>query len=351
VIGGDMGTMQPDAEGMDAGDSGTMVQPDVTPVSDSNVAPDSPLDPDASCAMQTTDTTRAPMNLLIVLDRSGSMLDSGKWTAAVNGITRLLTLLTDDTRVGITIFPSVASPSVEASYAHPAVPIAPLRTSRAAIMMLLMTSSPTGDTPMACAMQGAVDYYNNFFTQDGPRSSVLITDGVPTSECASSSYGEASVQLAAGAAASLMPPVQTYVVGTPSASDSFLSQLAMAGGTSRMPGCATMNNCHYSLNDSSFETDLNHALDAIRGRAASCEFRIMVDTTTADPNLINVDYIPSPGAPSQVIPRDRSHMNGWDYSGDMHSVILYGGACDQFQANSMGGRIQILFGCPTITPS
>jgi hypothetical protein len=365
-----------DASASDGGDAATedtgpSTAVDAIPVTDTG---DPRLTPDAACATQTSGTQRAPMNLLIVLDRSGSMADGGKWDAAVRGINRVLDLLDDETRVGLLFFPAPSNPDSEAGYVTPHVPIAPLGTNRTALRMRLSSTRPTGNTPMACAMPPAVNYYDTMFTMDGSRNVVLITDGEPTDECSgvtctppifpdfnaimeyercmreASTRAKVVIQAAAARGARDTPPIRTFVVGTPEASDAFLSNVALNGGTRRAPGCETSNACHYSLGSATFETDLNRALDEIRGRAATCEFRLMIDTSRVDRNLVNVNYTPSPGAMSRLIPRDTSHANGWDYSSDGRNILLYGPICDEVRANTSGGQVQILFGCPTVTP-
>jgi hypothetical protein len=339
---------------------------DVQPIAYDAVGPT--LTPDSSCAMQTSDTQRAPMNLLIVLDRSGSMGDGDKWTAAVNGINALLMRLDDTARVGLEVFPSVTGDaSSEATYRSPIVPVAPLAMTRTLIRNAL-SNGPTGDTPMACAMPGAIGYYQDTFRLDGSRNIILITDGAPTDECSGAMcpppnpfdvfdvirYEQcvaqaASIRISASVAGAgrATPPIRTFVAGTADADNRFLSSVAINGNTRRMAGCETSSTCHYSLGATTFATDLNAALDEIRGRAATCEYRIMIDTRTADPGLVNVNFTPAGGA-SSIIPRDRTHMNGWDYSPDMRSILLYGPSCDRVQQDTTGGRVQILFGCPTI---
>ena len=76
----------------------------------------------------------------------------------------------------------------------------------------------------------------------------------------------------------------------------------------------------------------------------------MVDTTRADPGLINVTYTPAPGAATRTIPRDVTRTDGWDYSPDMRSVILHGASCNAVRSNTSAGRVQILYGCPTQVP-
>ncbi len=358
----DTGNGQPDGTSNDASHDGT-VHTDVVPITDTH---EWMLTPDSACARQVADTQRAPMNLLFLLDRSGSMQDSGKWTALVAAMHHLVATLattSPETRVGITFFPARSNPDVVDGYRTPAVPLAPLSMNRSTVDGLLDSTSPNGNTPMACAIAGTEDdmgYYSGV-TFTGSHNVVLVTDGQPTEECSGVTCGIFDINClimagmasatriqstAAHAASAVVPPIRTFVVGTPDASDAFLSQLAVNGNTARSPGCEAGNTCHYSLGSSTFEMDLNHALDEIRGRAATCEFRITANVSMADPSLVNVLYTPSSGATPQLVHRDTTHANGWDWSADQMSVLLYGAACDAVLTNSTGGQVQILFGCP-----
>ncbi len=359
-----------DARGGDGSvDDGSMTLPDGAIVPRDVASFDTPdplLNPDSACATQMSGTQRLPMNLLIVLDRSGSMADGGppsKWTSAVNGINRVIDALSDDTRVGLLLFPARSNPDVEASYRAAVVDVGPLSTTRTMIRSTLTGTSPAGGTPMACAMPGAVSYLAALAALEGSRNIVLITDGEPSFECSGLMCGlfdimcllsatqaaMTRIQVAVAGAARMSPPIRTFVIGTPEANASFLTNLAINGNTRRMPGCESGNTCHYSLGSASFERDLNAALDEIRGRAATCEFRIMIDLARVDANLVNVRFTPA-GGTSRIIPRDTRHLDGWDYSADMRSVILYGPSCDQIRTDMANGQVQIIFGCPTVVP-
>lgn len=325
------------------------------------------IEADAACAQTSADARRRPVNLLVVLDRSGSMQDRGKWAAAVSALQSLLTRLDPEIAMGLTFFPPVSgSAGVATTYRTPAVPVLPIRDNRTALQTALRTASPNGNTPMACAMEGTRGFYETF-TGEGSRNVILITDGSPTDECspmaqlcqllppdfACLAYNEelarGAVRVAVARAAMATPPVRTYVTGTPEASDTFLSDLAFTGGTGRSPGCNTSHDCHYTLRSGSFEDDLNRALEDIRGRASTCEFEVDADPSRVDPNRVNVSFTGTGATEPQVIVRDVSHSNGWDYSDGMRSIVLYGPACDRLQSDS-NGRVQILFGCPTATP-
>lgn len=333
---------------------------------------------DAACATTSADGQRRPMNLLLVLDRSGSMSEgamsggTSKWAAAVAAIRSLVMRLDDETRVGITFFPAASAPDAAATYARPVVPVAALRDTRAMILSRLSTTMPGGNTPMTCALQGSTSYYRGF-TLDGSHNVVLITDGIPTEECTDTNTlcgaipnlldlaafmrwaacrdtaGQNAVRVAVTLAQRESPPIRTFVAGTPEASDTFLSDLAVSGGSQRSADCRGTQNCHYSLRLGSFESDLTNAFNEIRGRALSCEFDITVDPSRVDPTRVNVNYQGTGDASARLVPRDVDHRDGWDYSAGMRSIVVYGPTCDRLRTDAMA-RVRILFGCPTVTP-
>jgi hypothetical protein len=325
------------------------------------------IEADASCATKTADARRLPVNLLIVLDRSGSMMDGGKWVAAQGGLRTLLGRLDGSIRVGLTMFPApsgAGSADRATTYASPLVPIAPLSANRARLLSILNDASPGGNTPMNCATEGSHSYYDSF-TMDGSRNVILITDGQPTSECttapmcalfppdfacllsqANLASNEVRVSVARGARGT--PPIRYFIAGTPDASEAFLSDLAFTGNTPRTPDCQRTTSCHYRLSTGTFEADLTRALDEIRGRAVSCEFEVDADPARVDPTRVNVN-VTSGGGAGTVIPRDVDHNDGWDYSPGMRSVVLHGAACDRVLRDD-GASVRIVFGCPTLTP-
>lgn len=328
------------------------------------------LNPDAACMTNTLDGRRVPSNILILLDRSGSMNNRGtgvtqtKWQAAVAGLSTLLTRLSDNTRVGITFFPSARNPSEAASYVTPAADIEPLGTNRAVLLTLLRNTSPTGNTPMVCGVNGAQRYFQDY-RGDGTRNVILITDGVPTEECAQDippcglfdfqcilnrdPQIQNQVRVAVARAAMATPPIRLYVAGTPEASDTFLSDLAVIGNTQRTPDCRASMSCHYRLQTASFEADLTMALQDIQSRSLTCEFQVDADPSRVDPDRVNVNVQGAGMSSPRLLPRDVDHRDGWDYTEGRRSIMVYGSACDQIR-NDAQVRVQILFGCPTLTP-
>ena len=361
---------------LDAGVVGASDAP-VSPLRDAIPIPDRGpmlLTPDAACMTNMLDGQRVPTNLMILLDRSGSMNNTDmrnpgtptKWQAAVAGLTSLLNRLSDNARVGITFFPTQSAPSEAASYVTPAVPVAPLRTNRAALLSRLRGTTPGGNTPMVCGVTGVQRYFQDY-TADGSRNVILITDGVPTEECTSGlpmcalfppdiaciiardPQIQNQVRVAVARAAMTTPPIKVYVAGTPEASDTFLSDLAVTGNTPRTPDCRASMSCHYRLQTASFEADLTMALQDIESRALTCEFQVDADPSRVDPDRVNVNVQGMGMSTPRLLPRDVDHRDGWDYTEGRRSIVVYGPACNQIRTDTQV-RVQILFGCPTLTP-
>ena len=52
---------------------------------------------------------------------------------------------------------------------------------------------------------------------------------------------------------------------------------------------------------------------------------------------------------STSIPRDPTHMNGWDYDPATNQITFYGPACDALKAGTVTD-VDIVFGCDEPTP-
>jgi len=82
------------------------------------------------------------------------------------------------------------------------------------------------------------------------------------------------------------------------------------------------------------------ALGKITGNIVSCNYPL----TMAPPNPNYVEIDDNTGNP---IPRDPTHMNGWDFGPNDMSIIFYGMACTDLQ-NGVTTSIQAVFGCPPV---
>ncbi|MCA9546860.1 MAG: VWA domain-containing protein, partial [Myxococcales bacterium] len=163
-------------------------------------------------------------NVLIALDRSGSMLENQKWEQAVDAVTALTRTFEFRIRFGLLVFPwngrcSVNSPEAILSG------VAPLNGPGIRDQLARARPQESNKTPIGGAIDASVSYY--FQLQDPNRRSfiILITDGMET-------CGGNPVRSAQNAFQGANLPV--YVIGFGQGVDGrVLNQMAAAGGTER----------------------------------------------------------------------------------------------------------------------
>lgn len=330
----------------------------------------------------------AESNILFLVDRSGSMhlavdeVDT-RWTATKAGLFTLLDAIPTDTNAGLAMFPSGDAPidccvitadnyitcsaceagelpepearCDSAEYMDPAVSVAPMTPSHLDDMKSYVSTADDEfywGTPLAPALAGAVDYQ---VTQSsgGISSVVIVTDGNPTS-CHTDADPDANdMQRVVDAAAdglAAASPVRTYVLGVidgdAGANAANLSEVALAGGTARYAGCEASDDCAYSVNVQSFEQDMRDALDAIALEAFDCTFDLP-EVTMGDPDYDAVNVTITSGGGTEVVSKDSSHQDGWDYISNNQQIQLYGAACEAMKASS-DAKVEVIIGCETL---
>jgi len=295
---------------------------------------------DANCGITTANLTKQPADLLLVLDRSGSMtsaMDSTstcalgsttcqqRWATMVSGLNAVLSSASGDVNWGLELFNSDGACGVPAA---PVVPIAP--GSSAIIQATIAGVTPGGSTPTRLAINNAAAYLKTLTDTNG-KYILLATDGEPN--CLNSGRdggggaGAADVPGTVAAIAAAASSFKVYVIGIgPEIGN--LDNFAMAGGTG-----------HYYPALS--PQDLNAALAAIVGAVASCTFSL--GNVPPDPSNVAIEFNGDSGLRA---PRDTTHTNGWDYTSAANTAIqLYGSWCDNL-ANGAYTSARILMGCP-----
>ncbi|HVW27501.1 MAG TPA: vWA domain-containing protein [Polyangiaceae bacterium] len=233
-------------------------------------------DASAVCSAEVREAEQQPLDMLILMDGSGSMADmvSGgrKWDLVVGALS---TFANDPASagigVGLTYFGIPAGydagdlfVSCDVSdYSTPAVAVKALPGNARGLESSLSAYTPVGGTPTLPALQGAVAYAHTWLAAHPTHRMVIVlaTDGEPN-DCNSTVDAVSAV---ASAAAAEKPPISTYVIGVGS-SLSNLDQIAAAGGTD-----------HAYIVDTSTSTTASFtaAMNAIRGEAAlPCQFEI-----------------------------------------------------------------------------
>ena len=290
----------------------------------------------------TTDTS-----LLLVLDKSGSMTEDGKW----DQVTAAVAAFVDSPdnaglAMGLSFFPLGSSCDV-ARYAAPAVPMGLLPANAAAMKAALAKQKPDGDTPTRPVLRGAIEYARALALADPSRSVVvaLATDGAPNT-CDSTTERVAAI---ARDGATTEPQVLTFVIGVLTGYVSALQQIAQAGGTG----------APIFLHDAASSAgEFTAALRYLRETQAACRFAVP-DTGSASPSAtdLGVEYVLSPGAAAVAIPvvasgADCGARPGFfpDDLGRPTRVTLCPASCEAVHGSS-ASRVHVVAGCVSVSRS
>lgn len=311
----------------------------------------STVDPDAACIEESAATELVPLDIIILLDRSGSMSGSN-WTGSINA---LQTFVNDPASSGISVgllyFPAANLQGTTSCnytlYDNLIVPVGELPANAQALTSSLTTEQPTGpDTPMYGALKGAL-FAATAYQDANPNHKVILvfaSDGDPNG-CASN---ENQIPTIASLAQSALNynGVQTYVVAISGANLANLNQIAAAGGTT-------------SAYDVTGNINLfSQKMAEIRANAVSCEFLIPdpPEGETLDPNAVTVRFTDSSGA-EVPIPRamDASQCGvgpGWYYDNNITptKIFLCPASCEAAQ-NDLQATLRVYFGCKGENPT
>jgi hypothetical protein len=311
------------------------------------MGPDEPSTPsvDSNCGKLTVKTTRPPVDVLLVLDRSGSMAwsitddcycsdpdtrygslcpdttnCSTRWSAVSSA---LKTTLSTSSFVnwGLKFFPSAGAGQNCTVDAAMEVPISD--TAAAAVQSAVDNVAWEYCTPTAAALNAATAYLKTLTDSNG-KFILLATDGQPNCGGTRPSAGTTDLPGATQAAeGAYTAGFQVFVVGIGPSLDN-LSQLAKAGS-----GGTTD---YFQV---SSPQDLAKALSSISKLVGSCNFK--ADQAPPDPNNVAV-YVNGKRV-------DKDSNNGWTFGSDPQEIVLTGDYCSQMTSGN-GADVQILFGCP-----
>jgi hypothetical protein len=279
-----------------------------------------------------------PPDLLIVLDRSGSMTApilsfppdfTPKWTIMMNALNALATELQDNIRFGLVEFPADDNCGV-----GPAGVRVPVDLNQAPeIATYFATRAPNGNTPADLGLSQALSYYGTIPVNPAGRFVLFATDGEPNCgggdpEVSGAAQTVAAVEALASAG------IPTYVLGFGGGfvDDSVLNNSALAGGVPRPGGPP-----HYYAANSAAE--LQMALDTIAGGIVipSCSYALA--SPPPDPDLVTVSL---DGVP---VPRSTAHTDGWDYYPDANTITFFGSYCEMIESGAITD-VSFEYGCP-----
>lgn len=337
----------------------------------------------ASCATGSSEAQRQPVYLLFVLDGSGSMAQDNKWTAVVPALKSIFAQMAssgdDGIGAGLIVFSDSNDPTTGGGpYPSSAdIPIALVDAAHQGALDMRLAGMPQNGTPTHAALTGGYGELEPYtpaapLQAGGKKVLVLITDGVPTDDCASvpllSNYATNACIVQAGNELKLAPPkgpIETFVIGVGDFSSgsffglggidpSFLGNLAQAGGTGPS-NCnpnetsSTSDLCYFEIDPSTAPTaaelqqKFETALNAIRGEVVSCTYPLQgSQLSNVDPTLVNVEV------DGKTILQDPT--NGWTYDNPKRptEIILHGTSCTSAKTN-LTAKVSIVLGCATQT--
>jgi hypothetical protein len=293
-----------------------------------------------TCGFEKFSLQHRPAELLLVLDRSGSMGDTlagrrpmvgdvTKWDTTTPALDEIITKTESQILWGLKMFPV----GNDATCASADGVEAPLKLNNAAtVISMYKTAGPLGDgTPTAEAIKRAVVYMKANPSQN-TRYLLLATDGEPT--CMDGIDGDlrddaAAVQAIKDAAAA---GLHTFVVGiaTQPSAATVLDNMATAGLEPR----ATAPHYYLAAN----KQDLINAFGIITGKVADCTFPLTSKPPSPQDVAVKIG--------TERVAQDTTHMNGWDYSAGNTSIVVYGATCERVKAGAAGDDVSITFGCP-----
>jgi hypothetical protein len=294
--------------------------------------------PDGTCGSTTMNTTKAPADVLILLDNTSSMGYSltadANCGATANCQSRQAVVMPAVSDVvgnnpninwGLQLLIASGTERCQV-YSKPQVPIGP--NSASTIKTQLASVQLGSSTPTAAALASATAYLKT--VDDGNDKAILLaTDGEPNCKSGSDWSTDDLAGASAAAAEALKAGFPVYVIGIgPSTTN--LGQLAQSGGTQK----------YYPATS---PAELTAALAAVaKVVAATCTFK--ANAAPPDTSLVAV-YVDK-----HLV--NKSDSKGWKFDGGDATgatITLTGSYCDDMMSGKTT-QVQIVFGCPNVPP-
>jgi von Willebrand factor type A domain len=276
-----------------------------------------------------------PPDLLIVLDRSGSMSGpipkfppdfTPKWTIMRDALEQMTSMYEDNIRFGLLEFPTDNDCAVDQGTA---VRVDVDLHQASAVASYFSSQSPDGNTPAAQGLAAALTYYQGIPVNTAGQYVLFATDGDPN--C---SDGDPASETVDAVTALASANVKTYVLGFGGGfvDDSVLNDSAVQGQVPKAGGPPY----YYAANSAA---ELDAVLSQISGGiiVPSCSYTLA--STPPDPDNVTVTM------GGTAVPRSTMHTDGWDYYPDSMTITFFGSYCDQIQSGAVAD-VSFVYGCP-----
>ncbi len=294
--------------------------------------------PGGGCGAQKIAASEVPSNLLLVVDRSCSMvakLPDGKtkWQVAVAALSSMAQQFGGKIRFGLSLFPdkegdkcTQESPILLPIGDANAAPISTLLQKSLAMTDVNYPSGPCTTSIDTGILQSNKD--PALLDPSRPRYALLLTDGAQSPGCTVAGGASGAEKIIGNMKAA---GISVFVVGFGGkANTQQLDAFAKAGGVPANPTSPMFY-------DAADEASLAAALAAIAGKATGCVFAL--EKPPPDPNMLYVFF-----DKQTKVPRDAAHATGWDYDASKQQVTVYGTYCDSLKAGKIN-VVDIVFGC------
>jgi von Willebrand factor type A domain len=323
------------------------------------------------------------VNILLVIDKSGSMTDEpagfevNKWSAVKTALGRALGAVSGDVNLGLLLFPYSTvtqiplvchSDCCEVPEAGSAVNVDIDAGDRAlpTILDALDATSPGGGTPTAAALARANDYFKTGAgaALHGNNYVLLATDGGPNcnsnnscgadrcttnldQQCDSGNCCKTASEACLDDAAVTQQiqalkgsGVRTFVVGIPGTENysTYLDTFAQAGGATNPdapPG-------YYAVSAAGGVQGLVDVFAGITTQLVhSCTLALASNPPKLDEVNVAVDC--------QLLSPSSKDGSSWsiDKTTDPYNVVLAGPVCEQLKGSG-ARRVDVVYGCPTV---
>jgi hypothetical protein len=337
-------------QGTDSADTDADSDTDADADADSGADSDTDTDTDEICDEDEFALERVAPNMLILLDRSGTMVaDVGitgknRWEVCRDAIALVTNNHNDDIRFGLATFSSCLPGGCSAGAIQ--VPIAADNTGAIQDFLNATVGEGSADGGVVNG-DGKIQYLcesglpetstgttlsamvgePSLLDDSRENAILLLTDGDENTECI-----QDGVNGAAGAAALLAqdPRVQTYAVGFAGANLSELQAIAAAGGTVEP----------YFTNQ---PAELEAALSEIAAGFVSCKYAIPGLAPSADKDKVNFYF------DGEIVfyDEDCAVGSGWTWTDDTRTEIMF---CEEACDKMKSGEVQVVsatWGCDT----
>jgi hypothetical protein len=366
----------------DGGEADMTIDPPPVVEPDPEALDCSALEELGDCGGESVEAEIEPANILLVIDKSGSMddtpegFDVNKWTALYDALGEALNADTTNVNFGLLLYPdraidlSCTSGCCEVPAGADAVnvAVAPSSSSVRDIMLTLEDTEPGGGTPTAAALTQALEYFTSGAGADldGDRYVLLATDGGPNcnaelgsceaATCTSNMDGQCMIDncckaeipnagelclddaaVLAAIAALKEAGIATFVVGIPGteAYASYLDTFAEAGGVPD-PNAPPS---YYAVAASGGVDALTDTFTAITSSLIrTCT--VPLAEAPPDPEKVNV------AIDCEVVLQEDGTT--WDLPDDAPDTVVFQGETCEWIETHGARRIDVVYGCMTL---